>query len=41
MGDKSPKSNKKQADQKQGKSDAVQQKKNDNAASKKADGGKK
>jgi len=41
MGDKSPKSNKKQANQKQGKADASQQQKNANDAAKKADGGKK
>ena len=41
MGDKSPKSNQKQANQKQGKADASQQKKKDNDAAKKADSGKK
>jgi hypothetical protein len=41
MGDKSPKSNKKQANQKQGKADSAQQKKKDTDAAKKADSGKK
>ena len=41
MGDKSPKANQKQANQKQTKTDMTQQKKKDNQAAKKADGGKK
>jgi hypothetical protein len=41
MGDKSPKANQKQANQKQGKANVAQQKKKDNDASKKSDSGKK